>query len=79
MGAIAQRVQHGVTLIVKIAVSGGSGDRLRTSCGGCRQRIREFANAGTPVIIADNTQLKARFTLDELLPHSFGPENLDQA
>jgi cytidine deaminase len=76
--AIAMMVQQGGTRIVKIAVSGGSGDMLCTPCGGCRQRIREFANAGTPVIIADNTQLKARFTLDELLPHSFGPENLDQ-
>ena len=58
-----------------IAVA-GKGDVLCTPCGGCRQRIREFAEAATPIIIADETGERARFPLAEILPHSFGPDNL---
>jgi cytidine deaminase len=54
----------------------GNGDALVTPCGGCRQRIREFAGPETPIHVAGPDGLKATFTLSELLPHSFGPENL---
>jgi len=55
----------------------GDGDALCTPCGGCRQRIREFATPATPIHIAGPEGLRRSFTLDELLPESFGPENLD--
>jgi len=74
--AIALMVQKGGKQIVKLAVSGGNGDLLCTPCGGCRQRIREFAADATPVLICDANGLTARFTLGELLPHSFGPDHL---
>jgi len=70
-------IQQGGTRIVKIAVSGGDGELLCTPCGGCRQRIREFASQDTPILICDANGLQDRFTLGQLLPHSFGPENLD--
>ena len=54
----------------------GDGEGLCTPCGGCRQRIREFADAATPIHIAGVSGVRASFTLDELLPHSFGPEHL---
>ncbi len=54
----------------------GDGEGLCTPCGGCRQRIREFAAPETRVHIAGPEGVRARFTLDELLPHSFGPDNL---
>ena len=54
----------------------GDGDGLCTPCGGCRQRIREFADASTPIHIAGLQGVRASFTLEELLPHSFGPEHL---
>ncbi len=54
----------------------GDGEGLCTPCGGCRQRIREFADAGTPIHIAGLQGVRASFTLEELLPHSFGPEHL---
>ena len=44
--------------------------------GGCRQRIREFAAADMDIFICDEQGLRQRFTLAELLPHSFGPDNL---
>jgi cytidine deaminase len=48
-----------------------------TPCGGCRQKIREFASSDCPVWVADMTAPRATFTLGELLPHSFGPDHLN--
>lgn len=74
-GAIAAMVMAGGKAIQAIAVS-GRGDELCTPCGGCRQRIREFATADTPVVICGEDTIKAEFTLGDLLPHNFGPDNL---
>ena len=74
-GAIARMVQQGGRKITKIAVA-GRGDILCTPCGGCRQRIREFAAADTEILICNESGLQARTTLEALLPHSFGPDNL---
>ena len=63
--AISAMVMGGERRIDAILVIGG-GAGLTTPCGGCRQRIREFAGPDTPVHVAG----------PELLPHSFGPENL---
>jgi cytidine deaminase len=54
----------------------GEGENLVTPCGGCRQRIREFAGPDTPIHIAGPEGIRKSFTLDELLPFSFGPDNL---
>ena len=75
VGAISAMIMAGGRKIDAIAIA-GKGDVLCTPCGGCRQRIREFAEAATPIIIADETGERARFTLAEILPHSFGPDNL---
>ena len=69
-------VMAGGTRIAEIAVAGGNGDLLCTPCGACRQRIREFGRADTPVLVCGPDGLRRRFTLGELLPESFGPENL---
>ena len=76
--AIAMMVNAGASRIERIAVAGGTdaGDILCTPCGGCRQRIREFAAPDTVIIIANPGGEQQRFTLADLLPHSFGPENL---
>ena len=73
--AIATMVAMGGRKIVAIAVVGG-GDGLCTPCGGCRQRIREFGGEETPVAIAGGEGIRKVMTLGELLPESFGPENL---
>lgn len=54
----------------------GPGPAWTTPCGGCRQKLREFADDDTPVLVADLQQVQARFTLGELLPHAFGPDPL---
>jgi cytidine deaminase len=75
--AISAMISAGGRHIVTLAVSGGDGQHLCTPCGSCRQRIREFSLPDTQVLVADDTGLKARFLFDELLPSSFGPENMD--
>ncbi len=74
-GAIAAMARAGEREIAEILVIGG-GEGLVTPCGGCRQRIREFAAPTTPVHVAGPEGVRRRFTLEELLPFSFGPDNL---
>ncbi len=74
--AIAAMIRAGGKRIVRIAVA-GKGAELCTPCGGCRQRIREFAAPDTDILICDDRGLRQSFTLSALLPQSFGPENLD--
>jgi cytidine deaminase len=73
--AIGNLVSNGYTKIKEIVVI-GSGDLLCSPCGGCRQRLREFASLDTLIHMCNiNGHLKTS-TLEELLPDSFGPENL---
>ncbi len=76
--AISAMLGGGERVIAAIMVV-GDGPMLVTPCGGCRQRIREFAAFDTPVHIAGPDGLRATFRLDELLPHSFGPDTLERA
>ena len=74
-GAIAAMVRAGGREILRIAVA-GRGAALCTPCGGCRQRIREFAASTTEILVCDEQGMRQSFTLETLLPHSFGPDNL---
>lgn len=74
-GAISAMVAAGESRIAQIVVM-GEGENLVTPCGGCRQRIREFAAPDTPIHIAGPEGIRKSFRLDELLPFSFGPDNL---
>lgn len=74
-GAIAAMIGAGAGAIRAVLVF-GEGPELVTPCGACRQRIREFAAPETPIAIAGPEGIRARFTLDALLPASFGPANL---
>jgi cytidine deaminase len=86
-GAIAAMMTAGdasppSNAIAEILVLGWSDARpdapeLTTPCGACRQRIREFASGATPVHVAGPEGVRRTFTLETLLPESFGPENLD--
>lgn len=77
--AIGAMILAGDRTIRAIVVMGGQpGDgRLCTPCGGCRQRLREFAKPDTPIHVCGPEGLRRTFALEELLPHSFGPDNLD--
>jgi cytidine deaminase len=70
--AIAAMVNAGGRRIVAIAVVGGKGDvGACTPCGGCRQRIQEFADDDTTIIVHDDSEGWRTYTIAELLPASF--------
>ena len=73
--AIGALVTQGGKRVRAIAVV-GDGESLVPPCGACRQRLRELADDDIPVFVGDRERLRATFTLGQLLPHSFGPENL---
>ncbi|MDR3152176.1 MAG: cytidine deaminase [Bifidobacteriaceae bacterium] len=85
--AITTMVAEGMKKINKIAIVGGFSDnkgdnsQIVTPCGICRQTIREFCNPETcQVIMAplNNLENITVMKFSELLPYSFGPENLEK-
>lgn len=61
-----------------LTVGGEAGDSLLCApCGHCRQWLREHGDPDNMTIyVAGPEGVRQTFTLAELLPHSFGPENL---
>jgi cytidine deaminase len=74
-GAIAALVAAGGRRIIAAAVVGDAPQPV-TPCGGCRQKLREFAADAMPVLCDDGRSLRLATTLGALLPHGFGPEHL---
>ena len=74
-GAVSAMILGGDDKIAEIVVM-GDGENLVSPCGSCRQRIREFATPQTVVHICDRNGVRKTMLLSELLPVSFGPENL---
>jgi cytidine deaminase len=74
--AISAMIGAGEHQIIEVLVV-ADGERLASCCGGCRQRIREFAALDTPVHTCGPDGIRLTLTLDQLLPYSFGPENLE--
>lgn len=61
---------------VQAVLVAGPGGQVISPCGGCRQKMREFAADDVPVLAADDSGIRAQWTLGELLPASFGPAHL---
>ena len=76
-GAIAAMIAAGGRRIRAILILADSPAPV-TPCGACRQRIREFAGPDTPILAAGPEGLRARYTLEALLPASFGPDHLPE-
>ena len=74
-GALSAMVLAGGTRVMAAAVV-GAGEKWVTPCGGCRQKLREFAPGDTPILLADMERVHATLSMGQLLPHSFGPDNL---
>lgn len=77
--AIAAMVLGGDQEIAAVAVVGPGGEAPCTPCGGCRQMLAEFGGAGVRVHICRPDDSMMEETLGDLIPHAFGPENLDKA
>ena len=73
--AIGNLVSQGFNKIIEVVVI-GSGNMLSSPCGGCRQRLREFASLDIHIHMCNVDGHVKTSTLSELLPDSFGPENL---
>jgi cytidine deaminase len=73
--AIAAMLAGGARRIKRVYTIGNGSDPV-TPCGGCRQRIREFADQDVVVVSHGIDGAPLEQTIAQLLPHSFGPEFL---
>src|SRR5579872_138382 len=74
--AIGVMVAAGEKSIAEVLVM-AQNEQLVTPCGGCRQRLREFAGEATRVYICGPDGLRCTVTLGELLPLSFSSDHLN--
>lgn len=78
--ALFKAVSEGERRFAALAVVGGlEGERetpLCAPCGVCRQALAEFCSPEMPVIMAVTPEERTVMTLGQLLPASFGPQNL---
>ena len=72
IAAMASAGEREIDVLLTICDS----ESLATCCGGCRQKIREFATPATRVLACGPDGLRATYQMDDLLPDSFGPEHL---
>lgn len=74
--AITKAISEGNRKILAVAVVTRNGG---APCGACRQVMREFASLDMPVILTTiDDGFEEEFTLGDLLPRSFGPDDLDR-
>ncbi|WP_417671057.1 cytidine deaminase [Roseibium sp.] len=74
-GAISAMVLAGQQSISEVLVVADAA--LCTPCGGCRQKLNEFAGKDMTVHVADLNGVRRSFTMDELLPAGFELEEKD--
>jgi cytidine deaminase len=77
--AVAMAVAAGVGSSARAVAVVTDADQPTPPCGGCRQVLYEFGGPGMAVIAesADGA-IRTHWSLDELLPHAFGPSDLDR-
>ena len=73
--AIFHAVAEGHTRFRRIVIAGRSHD-FCVPCGMCRQVMREFST-DLEIICLNEAGEEAVFSLEQLLPHGFGPEHLN--
>jgi cytidine deaminase len=74
--AVAAMIASGRHRILAVAVA-TDGDTSTPPCGGCRQVLWEFGDAETPVVAEGAEGVRARWSLGDLLPDAFGPDDLE--
>ena len=77
-GAIAAMVAAGETELAEAYVIADSPLPV-APCGGCRQKLAEFARGEVRVVLATLDGLEQEMTVAGLLPGAFGPEHMDRA
>lgn len=76
-GAIAAMCAAGEYEIAEVAVIADSPSPV-TPCGGCRQKLAEFAGGDVAVVMATTSGLTATSTVAELLPGAFGAAQMER-
>jgi len=76
--AIAALVAAGKHRVMECALI-GPGPEVVTPCGGCRQKLREFAADDLKIHLCGPEGVHRTVTLGQLLPMSFGPHMLGKA
>ena len=74
-GAIAAMILGGEVEISEIVVFVET-DKFITPCGGCRQKISEFCNPTTRVILVNKSLQTKSFSLEKLLPGAFVSDDM---
>ena len=75
--AISAMATAGEREIRALVIASPAMEYLCTPCGDCRQRIREFGRPDLPIYsLWKDGRLGQVLTLEQLLPWSFGPENM---
>ncbi len=77
-GAIAAMIAAGDSRIAELVVIADSPAPV-PPCGGCRQKIAEFAEPSVPVTLATTDGQSIRMTVADLLPGAFAPAHMDRA
>ena len=62
---------------IKVLVITGNTPEPISPCGACRQVIREFSDKDTIIILANKDNKYKITSIEELLPYSFGAEDLE--
>lgn len=73
--AISAMVVQGDSKIKQLWIL-GTGEKLCTPCGACRQKINEFATPDTQIHLCSESEVVKTFSMDNLLPFSFNPSFL---
>ena len=70
--AIGAMIASGATRIRRIAIVGGHDEvEFCTPCGGCRQKIAEFSDENTRILLMDEQGDVTEYSVADLLPKSF--------
>ncbi|MCV2868262.1 cytidine deaminase [Defluviimonas sp. WL0002] len=77
-GAIAAMIAAGETEIIEVAVIADSPAPV-PPCGGCRQKLAEFARHDAPVTLATTEGARLETTVGGLLPGRFDASHMDRA
>ncbi|XP_068598203.1 cytidine deaminase-like [Brachionichthys hirsutus] len=72
---IVKAVSEGHRCFKAIAIASDLEDKVISPCGGCRQVMREFGS-NWDVYLSKPDGSYVMMTVDELLPTSFGPEDM---